>query len=134
MGASFGVLPGHELRLTAAAFRRCRRRLGSRRPGPAGGYDAGRTSRPVAGLDGITRALVVVVARVAAVHRRGPEHSGGGNSARRAVGIGSYGEVHRGLWRGTEVAVKRFLDQDLSQHLMREFETEVDLAQASSPT
>jgi serine/threonine-protein kinase CTR1 len=31
------------------------------------------------------------------------------------IGIGSYGEVHRGLWRGTEVAVKRFLDQDLTQ-------------------
>ena len=24
------------------------------------------------------------------------------------VGIGSFGEVHRALWRGTEVAVKRF--------------------------
>ena len=43
------------------------------------------------------------------------------------IGIGSYGEVHRGLWRGTEVAVKRFLDQDLSVHLMREFTSEVDL-------
>ena len=29
------------------------------------------------------------------------------------VGIGSFGEVHRALWRGTEVAVKRFLDQDI---------------------
>ena len=43
------------------------------------------------------------------------------------IGIGSYGEVHRGLWRGTEVAVKRFLDQDLSAQLMREFTSEVDL-------
>ena len=43
------------------------------------------------------------------------------------IGIGSYGEVHRGLWRGTEVAVKRFLDQDVSPHLMSEFTCEVDL-------
>ena len=43
------------------------------------------------------------------------------------IGIGSYGEVIRGLWRGTEVAVKRFLDQDLSDQLMSEFAQEVDL-------
>ena len=43
------------------------------------------------------------------------------------IGIGSYGEVHRGIWRGTEVAVKRFLDQDLSAQLMQEFTGEVDL-------
>ncbi|XLS94850.1 hypothetical protein HN51_070858 [Arachis hypogaea] len=30
------------------------------------------------------------------------------------IGLGSYGEVYRGEWRGTEVAVKRFLDQDIS--------------------
>jgi hypothetical protein len=35
--------------------------------------------------------------------------------------------VHRGLWRGTEVAVKRFLDQELSLHLMKEF-TQAGLA------
>ncbi|KAL4374917.1 hypothetical protein AHAS_Ahas05G0229700 [Arachis hypogaea] len=28
--------------------------------------------------------------------------------------LGSYGEVYRGEWRGTEVAVKRFLDQAIS--------------------
>ncbi|EEH53201.1 uncharacterized protein MICPUCDRAFT_5192, partial [Micromonas pusilla CCMP1545] len=43
------------------------------------------------------------------------------------IGIGSYGEVHRGLWRGCEVAVKRFLDQDFSSALMQEFTAEVDL-------
>ena len=43
------------------------------------------------------------------------------------IGIGSYGEVHRGVWRGTEVAVKRFLDQNLSEQLMTEFFAEVDL-------
>ena len=34
------------------------------------------------------------------------------------VGIGSYGEVYRGVWRYTDVAVKRLIDQDLSSHLM----------------
>lgn len=29
------------------------------------------------------------------------------------VGIGSFGEVYRGTWRLTDVAVKRFLEQDL---------------------
>ena len=27
------------------------------------------------------------------------------------IGIGSYGEVYKGTWRGTEVAVKRFIEQ-----------------------
>ena len=44
------------------------------------------------------------------------------------VGIGSFGEVHRGLWRGTtEVAVKRILDQDLSDTILEEFALEVDI-------
>lgn len=34
------------------------------------------------------------------------------------IGIGSYGEVFRGSWRHTDVAVKRFLEQDLSPQLM----------------
>lgn len=34
------------------------------------------------------------------------------------IGIGSYGEVHRGVWRYTDVAVKRLIDQDLSPQLM----------------
>lgn len=34
------------------------------------------------------------------------------------VGIGSYGEVYRGVWRYTDVAVKRLIDQDLSPQLM----------------
>jgi hypothetical protein len=41
------------------------------------------------------------------------------------VGIGSYGEVFRGRWRGTEVAVKRFLDQQLSPQVTQEFRAEV---------
>jgi len=43
------------------------------------------------------------------------------------VGIGSFGEVHRALWRGTEVAVKRFLDQDISKNLLDDVTFEVDL-------
>ena len=41
------------------------------------------------------------------------------------IGIGSYGEVYRGIWRGTEVAVKRLLDQDVSPELIAEFKGEV---------
>jgi hypothetical protein len=43
------------------------------------------------------------------------------------IGIGSYGEVYKGTWRGTEVAVKRFLEQNLSPQLVQEFRGEVDL-------
>lgn len=44
------------------------------------------------------------------------------------VGIGSFGEVHRGLWRGTtEVAVKRILDQELNDTILEEFALEVDI-------
>jgi hypothetical protein len=35
------------------------------------------------------------------------------------IGIGSYGEVYKGMWRGTEVAVKRFLEQNLSPQLVQ---------------
>lgn len=35
------------------------------------------------------------------------------------IGIGSYGEVYKGIWRGTEVAVKRFLEQNLSPQLVQ---------------
>jgi hypothetical protein len=34
------------------------------------------------------------------------------------IGIGSFGEVFRGTWRHTDVAVKRFLEQDLSPQLL----------------
>ena len=43
------------------------------------------------------------------------------------IGIGSFGEVHRALWRGTEVAVKRFLDQDISRNLLDEVTFEIDI-------
>ncbi|KAL5079489.1 hypothetical protein RYX36_007910 [Vicia faba] len=41
------------------------------------------------------------------------------------IGLGSYGEVYRGEWRGTEVAVKRFLNQDISGEALEEFISEV---------
>jgi len=43
------------------------------------------------------------------------------------IGIGSFGEVHRALWRGTEVAVKRILDQDISENLAAAFIDEIDI-------
>ncbi len=41
------------------------------------------------------------------------------------IGMGSYGEVFRGTWRGTDVAIKRFLEQNLSAGTIREFRDEV---------
>ncbi|TKY61054.1 Serine/threonine-protein kinase EDR1 [Spatholobus suberectus] len=43
------------------------------------------------------------------------------------IGLGSYGEVYRGEWHGTEVAVKRFLYQDLSGESLEEFISEVQI-------
>eukprot|EP00891_Asterochloris_glomerata_P009732 jgi/Astpho2/9732/e_gw1.00149.41.1_t len=43
------------------------------------------------------------------------------------IGIGSFGEVYKGNWRHTDVAVKRFLEQDLSPQLMKEFRAEVSI-------
>ncbi|CAK9139827.1 unnamed protein product, partial [Ilex paraguariensis] len=41
------------------------------------------------------------------------------------IGLGSYGEVYRGDWHGTEVAVKKFLDQDVTGESLEEFRSEV---------
>ncbi|KAG6672983.1 hypothetical protein I3842_16G086900 [Carya illinoinensis] len=41
------------------------------------------------------------------------------------ITLGSYGEVYRGDWHGTEVAVKRFLDQDIYGQSLEEFKSEV---------
>ncbi|OEL35206.1 Serine/threonine-protein kinase EDR1 [Dichanthelium oligosanthes] len=41
------------------------------------------------------------------------------------IGLGSFGEVYRGEWHGTEVAVKKFLQQDLSGDALEEFRIEV---------
>lgn len=35
------------------------------------------------------------------------------------IGIGSFGEVYRGTWRHTDVAIKKFLEQDFSPQLMQ---------------
>ncbi|CAN0891488.1 Probable serine/threonine-protein kinase SIS8 [Linum grandiflorum] len=43
------------------------------------------------------------------------------------IGLGSYGEVYHGEWHGTEVAVKRFLDQDISGESLMEFKSEVQI-------
>ncbi|XP_074376414.1 putative serine/threonine-protein kinase SIS8 isoform X1 [Apium graveolens] len=41
------------------------------------------------------------------------------------IGLGSYGEVYHGDWHGTEVAVKRFLDQVITSESLKEFKSEV---------
>ncbi|XP_010262154.1 PREDICTED: serine/threonine-protein kinase EDR1 isoform X2 [Nelumbo nucifera] len=41
------------------------------------------------------------------------------------IGLGSYGEVYRADWNGTEVAVKKFLDQDFSGDALQQFRCEV---------
>ncbi|GMI92587.1 MAPKKK delta-1 [Hibiscus trionum] len=43
------------------------------------------------------------------------------------IGIGSYGEVYKAEWNGTEVAVKKFLDQDFSGDSLVQFKCEVEL-------
>ncbi|CAD6337126.1 unnamed protein product [Miscanthus lutarioriparius] len=43
------------------------------------------------------------------------------------VGLGCFGEVYRGEWHGTEVAVKKFLQQDISTDALEEFRTEVGI-------
>ncbi|CAO2813063.1 unnamed protein product [Amaranthus hypochondriacus] len=41
------------------------------------------------------------------------------------VGIGFFGEVFRGIWNGTDVAIKVFLEQDLTSENMEDFCNEV---------
>lgn len=43
------------------------------------------------------------------------------------IGLGSYGEVYRADWNGTEVAVKKFLDQGLSGDALEQFRCEVKI-------
>uniref|UniRef100_A0A7N0TLR2 non-specific serine/threonine protein kinase n=1 Tax=Kalanchoe fedtschenkoi TaxID=63787 RepID=A0A7N0TLR2_KALFE len=43
------------------------------------------------------------------------------------IGIGSYGEVFHADLNGTEVAVKRFLDQDLTGDALMQFKSEVEM-------
>lgn len=43
------------------------------------------------------------------------------------VGIGSFGEVFRGVWRGTEVAIKILLEQDLTVENVEDFCNEISV-------
>ncbi|KAK3035898.1 hypothetical protein RJ639_033399, partial [Escallonia herrerae] len=43
------------------------------------------------------------------------------------IGLGSYGEVYHGDWHGTEVAVKKFLDQAITGESLEEFRSEVQI-------
>ncbi|KAF6174869.1 hypothetical protein GIB67_026357 [Kingdonia uniflora] len=45
------------------------------------------------------------------------------------VGIGSYGEVYHADWNGTEVAVKKFLDQEFSGDALEQLRCEVSIMQ-----
>uniref|UniRef100_A0A5B7AGN7 non-specific serine/threonine protein kinase n=1 Tax=Davidia involucrata TaxID=16924 RepID=A0A5B7AGN7_DAVIN len=43
------------------------------------------------------------------------------------IGIGSYGDVYHADWNGTEVAVKKFMDQDISGDALVQFKCEVEI-------
>ncbi|KAI3694268.1 hypothetical protein L1987_77232 [Smallanthus sonchifolius] len=43
------------------------------------------------------------------------------------IGIGSYGEVYRSEWNGTEVAVKKFMNQDISGDALTQFKGEIEI-------
>ncbi|KAG9446823.1 hypothetical protein H6P81_012951 [Aristolochia fimbriata] len=43
------------------------------------------------------------------------------------VGIGFFGEVFRGIWNGTDVAIKIFLEQDLTAENMEDFCNEISI-------
>ncbi|KAL3844235.1 hypothetical protein ACJIZ3_001638 [Penstemon smallii] len=43
------------------------------------------------------------------------------------IGIGSYGEVYRAEWNGTEVAVKKLMKQDISGDALEQFKCEIEI-------
>nr|GLL45860.1 serine/threonine-protein kinase EDR1-like isoform X2 [Ipomoea trifida]GMD87733.1 serine/threonine-protein kinase EDR1-like isoform X1 [Ipomoea batatas] len=50
------------------------------------------------------------------------------------VGIGFFGEVFRGIWNGIEVAVKVYLEQDLSTENIEDFANEISLLRLLTTT
>ncbi|KAH9742879.1 protein kinase domain-containing protein [Citrus sinensis] len=48
------------------------------------------------------------------------------------VGIGFFGEVFRGIWNGTDVAIKVFLEQDLTAENMEDFCNEISILSANT--
>ena len=133
-GATFGVMPGHEPAVGIGGFGVMPRasddveRSSAAERSATGATDSKEvngTTRdsPEGGLEKSLAQRSASVLSVAVDLSIAPETIQLGER----IGIGSYGEVHRGIWRGTEVAVKRFLDQDLSAQLMQEFTGEVDL-------
>jgi len=46
------------------------------------------------------------------------------------IGKGNFGEVYRGVWRGTEVAIKKLPAHVLTEQLMKDFQKEVALLKA----
>jgi serine/threonine protein kinase len=43
----------------------------------------------------------------------------------KKVGLGSYGVVFKGKWKGVDVAVKRFIKQQLDERRLLEFRAEM---------
>ncbi|KAJ8558320.1 hypothetical protein K7X08_005086 [Anisodus acutangulus] len=43
------------------------------------------------------------------------------------IGIGSFGEVYRAEWNGTEVAVKKFMNQDITSDALAQFKCEIEI-------
>ena len=41
--------------------------------------------------------------------------------------LGFFGEVFRGIWNGTDVAIKVFLEQDLTMENMEDFCNEISI-------
>ncbi|GJQ11276.1 hypothetical protein GpartN1_g3067.t1 [Galdieria partita] len=45
----------------------------------------------------------------------------------QCIGVGGFGIVYSGLWHGTDVAVKKLLDQDLTENQIEEFRAEAKM-------
>ncbi len=45
------------------------------------------------------------------------------------LGAGSYGEVYRAMWKGTDVAVKMMTSEEVTKEMRRNFIEEVQICQ-----